>query len=60
MALGSNGGGGGYSNGGGGGYSNGGGYGGGGGGGDRMSNLGQGLREQEWGKQQAMFLTKSN
>ncbi|KAH7139026.1 ATP-dependent RNA helicase dbp2 [Dendryphion nanum] len=45
----------GYSGGGGGGYSNGGGYGGGGGGGgfggsggDRMSNLGQGLKEQQW------------
>jgi ATP-dependent RNA helicase DDX5/DBP2 len=46
---GSNGGSNGYSN-GGGGYSNGGGYGGGygGGGGDRMSNLGQGLKAQNW------------
>lgn len=45
--------GGGYSNGGGyggggGGYSNGGGYGAGGAGGDRMSNLGQGLKKQNW------------
>jgi len=59
-------GGGGYENGGSNGYSNGGGYGGGGygggrgggyggggyggGGGDRMSNLGQGLKQQDWGK----------
>ncbi|PGH27063.1 ATP-dependent RNA helicase DBP2 [Polytolypa hystricis UAMH7299] len=38
----------GYSGGGGGGYGGGGSYGGGGGGGDRMSNLGAGLKQQDW------------